>query len=358
MRTLAESIVESLARSLNITESKIDNIMLEIRNTHIESSDDFERACQRINKIPDTDLLKFTEEFFWMLMHEVGTDIQKDGWYKQSKEDASLGRISKGISLIPDYTKYGITMYPEGYDENGDGMATVRAIGIDTSRKVNVLVLIEHPGGKDFIHSFPLNEVIKNPGNEFKTPGAITEYITFDKRDIVDIILSVIASYFSSKENMYAKNHTSVPTQTPKPAQQSTQLYTSIQQFKKDFPKKLIYDLFKNHIDSGKIGRNRFNPDLFDDQYKELGNAWNSYVEAIRVEGPDKIYFDIYVQGDSTDSNELVSYNEFTRTSGNVTVKSTYARGNAVYDDRTRLKILNKIVELLSDAVDGNDVFV
>ena len=137
----------------------------------------------------------------------------------------------------------------------------------------------------------------------------------------------------------------------------SAQLYTSIQQFKKDFPKKLIYDLFKNHIDSGKIGRNRFNRGLFDDQYEELGNSWNSYVEAMCVEGPDKIYFDIYVQGDSTDSNELVSYEEFTRTSGNVTIKSTYAQKNALYDDKTRLKILNKIAELLSDAVDGNNVF-
>lgn len=44
------------------------------------------------------------------------------------------------------------------------------------------------------------------------------------------------------------------------------QLYTSIQQFKKDFPKKRIYDLFKNYIDSGKIGRNRFNWHLFDNQ--------------------------------------------------------------------------------------------
>ena len=142
----------------------------------------------------------------------------------------------------------------------------------------------------------------------------------------------------------------------------SAQLYTSIQQFKKDFPKKRIYDLFKNYIDSGKVSscysdRNRFNWDLFDDQYEELGNSWNSCVEAIMVEGPDKIYFDIYVQGDSTDSNELVSYEEFTRTSGNVTIKSTYARKNALYDDKTRLKILNKIAELLSDAVDGNDVF-
>ena len=135
------------------------------------------------------------------------------------------------------------------------------------------------------------------------------------------------------------------------------QLYTSIQQFKKDFPKKRIYDLFKNHIDSGKVGRNRFNRGLFDDQYEELGNSWNSCVEAIMVEGPDKIYFDIYVQGDSTDSNELVSYEEFTRTSGNIVVKSLIARQNALYDDKTRLKILNKIAELLSDAVDGNNVF-
>ena len=136
------------------------------------------------------------------------------------------------------------------------------------------------------------------------------------------------------------------------------QLYTSIQQFKKDFPKKRIYDLFKNYIDSGKIGRNRFNRHLFDNQFDELGNSWNSYVEAIRVEGPDKIYFDIYVQGDSTDDNELISYDEFTQNSGSVIVKSQIARQNAMYDERTRLKILNKIAELLSDAVDGNKVFI
>ena len=143
----------------------------------------------------------------------------------------------------------------------------------------------------------------------------------------------------------------------------SAQLYTSIQQFKKDFPKKRIYDLFKNYIDSGKVSscysdRNRFNWDLFDDQYEELGNSRNSCVEAIMVEGPDKIYFDIYVQGDSTDDNELIPYDEFTQNSGSVIVKSQIARQNAMYDERTRLKILNKIAELLSDAVDGNKVFI
>ena len=369
MKALKKSIAESLTNFSSgyddrhsINESTVDNTMLEIRNTSIESSDDFELAYLRAKKIPDADLLKFTEEFFWMLIHEVGTDIQKESWYKQSKEDTSLAKITKGISLIPGYPKYGVMMYPEGYDENGVEVATVRGIGVDKSRKVNVLALIEHPGGKQFIHSFLLNEVIKNPGKKFKTPGAISEYITFDKHDIIDIILSSIASYFSVKENENRKNR---PAQVskPEPIQQPSQEYSSIQQFKRDFPKKTIYDLFKNHIDSGRVGRNYsdrniFNHELFDNQEHELGNSWNSYVTGILVESPSKIYFDIYVQGDSTDDNELISYDEFTQNSGSVIVKSQIARQNAMYDERTRLKILNKIAELLSDAVDGNKVFI
>ena len=97
---------------------------------------------------------------------------------------------------------------------------------------------------------------------------------------------------------------------------------------------------------------------MFDNQEHELGNSWNSYVTGILVESPSKIYFDIYVQGDSTDDNELISYDEFTQNSGSVIVKSQIARQNAMYDERTRLKILNKIAELLSDAVDGNKVFI
>ena len=96
---------------------------------------------------------------------------------------------------------------------------------------------------------------------------------------------------------------------------------------------------------------------MFDNQEHELGNSWNSYVTGILAESPSKIYFDIYVQGDSTDDNELISYDEFTQNSGSVIVKSQIARQNAMYDERTRLKILNKIAELLSDAVDGNNVF-
>lgn len=383
MKTLKKSITESLANfssgyddSHDINESAVDNTMLEIRNTSIESSDDFELAYLRVKKIPDTDLLKFTEEFFWMLIHEVGTDIQNESWYKQSNEDVSLAKITKGISIVPGYHKHGFMMYPEGYDETGMEVATVRGIGVDKSRKVNVLALIEHPGGKQFIHSFPLKEVIKNPGKKFKIPGAISEYVIFIKNDVVDIIVSAISSYFAQKEYESKKHRKSssaqtpvqTPVQTPKSSSnqsptQTQQLYTSIQQFKRDFPKKTIYDLFKNHIDSGRVGRNYsdrniFNRELFDNQEHELGNSWNSYVTGILVESPSKIYFDIYVQGDSTDDNELISYDEFTQNSGSVIVKSQIARQNAMYDERTRLKILNKIAELLSDAVDGNKVFI
>ena len=52
-----------------------------------------------------------------------------------------------------------------------------------------------------------------------------------------------------------------------------------------------------------------------------------------------------------------VSYDDFTKNSGNVTIASHIAEANAVYDERTRLMILNTIASLLSDAVDGNNVF-
>ena len=54
----------------------------------------------------------------------------------------------------------------------------------------------------------------------------------------------------------------------------------------------------------------------------------------------------------------FLSYDEFTKTYGNVEVKSDIANAIAVYTEKTRLKILNNIYECLSDAADGQDVFV
>ena len=85
--------------------------------------------------------------------------------------------------------------------------------------------------------------------------------------------IKLIHSLESKKHRKSAPVQT--PVQTPKPSPtQTQQLYTSIQQFKRDFPKKTIYDLFKKHIDSGRVGRNYsdrniFNRELFDNQEHE-----------------------------------------------------------------------------------------
>ena len=100
-----------------------------------------------------------------------------------------------------------------------------------------------------------------------------------------------------------------------------------------------------------------FNDAIYDEIEDALGNEWNSYIEAIKIQN-NKIYFDIYIQGDSTDDNVDISYDEFTKTSGDVEVKSDIANAIAVYSEKTRLKILNNIYECLSDAADGQEVFL
>lgn len=133
--------------------------------------------------------------------------------------------------------------------------------------------------------------------------------------------------------------------------------YTSISQFKQDFPESIIRKIL-GELDT-KIGhkRLRFKQSLFDNQFKEFGNNWDSYIESIGVTSQNKIYFDIYVQGDSTDSNETVLYDNFTKSYGNIMVNSPMASTTATYDERDRLMIFNKLASLLRDAVNGADVF-
>lgn len=351
---------------LNINESKIDEIMLKIRNMPANTQDDLEEAQYDMNKIPDNDLLKFTEEFFWMLIHEAGGDISNKEWYNQSKEDPNYGRPVKGILFAGGYSKYSPLMFPE--DE--DGMSSIKAICIDSSKKVNILTLIEHPGGKSFIHYFPLKDLIKNPNKKHKTPGAISEYIVFGRQSVVDIILEASMSYICEKYEINrrtrntVRNVASQPTYTTQPATQSEPQsifqhynYTSISQFRRDFPEREIYKILIELGIKKKYDRLTFRRDLFDNSYKEFGNDWNSHIEAIHISGSNKVSFEVYVQGDSTDDTVMVSYDDFTKNTGNVTIVSHHAEVNAVYDEKTRLMILNTIASLLSDAVDGNKVF-
>ena len=99
-----------------------------------------------------------------------------------------------------------------------------------------------------------------------------------------------------------------------------------------------------------------FNGGIYNEIDDALGNGWNSHVEAIKIY--NKVYFDVYVQGDSTDDNEDVSYDEFTKPYGDVTVKSNIAEETVIYTAELRLKILNNIQEFFSDFVDGQEVFL
>lgn len=349
-----KSLTEALQYSIN--ESRIDELMLQIRNMNPYTPDDFEELQYDIEKLPDNDLLKFTEEFFWMLIYEVGIDIPNNDWNHQAKNDPNYGKHVKGIQCLPGGVRYSEMMYPEGFDENDMEIAKIQAICIDSSNRVNLLTLIEHPGGYDFIHYFPLKDVFKHPGKKFKIPGAISEYIIFDKHTIVDIAQSIILGYISLKLENNRKNQRSA-TSTPQKQEISQSKYTSIAQFKRDFPEKEIYRILVKLGADKKRYKATFKKDLFDNMYDELGNDWNSYIESINIAGPNKIEFEIYMAGDSTDDTEIVSYDEFTKNSGNVTIRSQIARVNATYDERIRLKILNKILILLKDAENGKGVF-
>lgn len=136
----------------------------------------------------------------------------------------------------------------------------------------------------------------------------------------------------------------------------------SISDFRKQMPEKEMLKVFKFlELDTNNaryaFNKKLFNGGIYNEIDDALGNGWNSHVEAIKIYN-NKVYFDVYVQGDSTDDNEDVSYDEFTKTSGDVEVKSDIANAIAIYSEKTRLKILNNIYECLSDAVDGQEVFI
>ena len=133
--------------------------------------------------------------------------------------------------------------------------------------------------------------------------------------------------------------------------------YTSISQFKQDFPESTIRKILGEIDIKRGYKRLRFKRSLFNNQFKEFGNDWDSYIESIGVTSQNKIYFDIYVQGNSTDSNETVLYDDFTKNCGRVMVNSPMASTTAVYDERDRLMIFNKLTNLLHDAVNGADIF-
>ena len=137
----------------------------------------------------------------------------------------------------------------------------------------------------------------------------------------------------------------------------SHQSYTWIQKFKEAFPERKIYDILVELGIKNKYDRLIFNKKLFDDMYKEMGNDWNSYISGLHITKYHQVCFEVYIAGDSSDDSELVLYDDFTKTYGNVEVKGHFTKHAAVYTEKVRLMIFNKIAQLLSDAVDGNDVF-
>ncbi len=86
-----------------------------------------------------------------------------------------------------------------------------------------------------------------------------------------------------------------------------------------------------------------------------LGNEWDSYIQGFYIKG-NKLMFDMYAGGDSTDENTSVSYDDFMKSSGLVTIKFPLARINAVYDEKTRLKIANCLFDLMQTIVDGQEM--
>ena len=138
--------------------------------------------------------------------------------------------------------------------------------------------------------------------------------------------------------------------------------YKSIDDFRKRMPEKEIFKAFEFlELDTNNV-RHIFNRDLFNGAIYDLiqdalGNGSNSYIESIKLKN-NKVYFCIYVQGDSDDDIVDVSYDEFTKPYGDVAVKSNIAEETVIYTAELRLKILNNIQEFLSDFVDGQEVFL
>lgn len=137
--------------------------------------------------------------------------------------------------------------------------------------------------------------------------------------------------------------------------------YKSISDFRKYMSEEEIRKSFEfcelNNTNSRHVfDKKFFNGAIFDKIADALGNDWNSYMEAIKfVNG--ELYFEFYIQGDSTDDTVDISYDDFTKPSGDVEIESYIAKETAVYSKEDRLKILNNLFEILQAACDGQKIF-
>ena len=365
-----KQLSEQLRDILYINESRTTDT---IKTLACQDDDDFEAAQQYIYKLMPSALFKLTDKFFSEIISEVGEDISKIQWDRQAGNDPKRGKSVKGIQFIPGYTKFSHSKFPEGFDENDMEIASVVALCEGPSKKICILTLIEHPGGKLYMHYIPLRKIIDNPGKKIKITGAISEYVMFDKLDVADIICVALLSYMSKKVEANKLNPNKPTVNKPvvnkptvnKPVVNNSvvntpatnQSYQTIQKFKAAFPEREIYDILVELGIKNKSDRLIFNKKLFDDRYKEMGNDWNSYISGLYITKYHQVGFEVYIAGDSSDETELVLYDNFTKTYGDVEVKGHFTKHTAVYTEKVRLMIFNKIAELLSDAVDGNDVF-
>lgn len=344
-----KQLSEQLRDILYINESGAADA---IKTLACQDEDDFEAAQRYIYKLTPSALFKLTDNFFSEILSEVGEDISKINWAGQAGNDPERNKSVKGIQFIPGYTKSSYSNFPEGLDDDDMEIASAVALCEGPSKKINVLTLIEHPGGKLYIHYIPLRKIINSPGKKIKITGAISDCVIFNKSDVADIIYVALLSYIKKKIEVNKLN----PNKPVANTSLGFQPYKSIQAFKAAFPEKEIYNILVELGIKNKRDRLIFNKNLFNDMYEEMGNDWNSYISGLYITKYHQVYFDVYIAGDS-DESELVSYDDFTKTYGNVEVKGHLTKTTAVYDEEDRLMIFNKIAQLLSDAVDGNDVF-
>lgn len=345
-----KQLSEQLRDILYINESGAADA---IKTLACQDEDDFEAAQQYIYKLTPSALFKLTDNFFSEILSEVGEDISKIHWAEQAGNDPERNKSVKGIQFIPGYTKSSYSKFPEGLDDDDMEIASAVALCEGPSKKINVLTLIEHPGGKLYIHYIPLRKIINSPGKKIKITGAISDCVIFNKSDVADIIYVALLSYIKKKIEANKLN----PNKPAANTSLEFQPYKSIRTFKAAFPEKEIYNILVELGIKNKYDRLTFNKNLFKNEYEEIGNVWNSYINGLHITKYHQVCFDVYIAGDNSDEDELVLYDDFTKTYGNVEVKGRLTKQTAVYTEKVRLMIFNKIAQLLSDAVDGNDVF-
>lgn len=76
---------------------------------------------------------------------------------------------------------------------------------------------------------------------------------------------------------------------------------------------------------------------------RRVGNNWNSTIEGLyRSNG--KLFVDVYIQGDSTDTEESEYYERFF-SYGRVSVRSEHLGCTATYDERDKAKVMRSILK-------------